>query len=101
MDIVIEIVGELIFELLFDGAVEASKNQKLPVILRIVFMVLVILISVAIIGLVFYSGLMLLKKYLIAGILIISIGILLLISAFKKFRQIYLTKSQGRKDDVK
>ena len=91
MEIVIEIVGELIFELLFEGAIEASKNKKLPVFLRMVLILLVTLLTIAVIGLVLYTGIILLKKHLIAGILIISIGMLLLISAFRKFRQIYLT----------
>ena len=101
MDIVIEIVGELIFELLFEGAVYASTNKKIPLILRVILIILVTLFIAAVIGLVFFAGITMLKKYMIAGILIIGIGIILLISACRKFGQTYLPEVQGRKENVK
>lgn len=98
MEMVIEIIGEVIFELLFEGVFEASRNSKLPLPVRILLIGLISLFVTGMIGVVFYAGWLLMKKYMIAGILIMGIGVIMLTAAVRKFRQTYFMEL---KEDVK
>ena len=92
MELLLEIIGELFIELVFEGAIEASLNPETPKALKILLIGMIILFFSAVIAVIFYTGTLIIRKYMIAGIIIMGIGILLLVSGIRKFRKTYLNK---------
>lgn len=83
---------EFILELIFDVSVEASKNKKVPKPIRYLLVGFIILFFIFVIGLISFTGILMLKDAVIVGILLIVFGMLMLIMSIMKFRKIYLTK---------
>ena len=91
-----EFIIELILELAFEGSVEAVKSPKLPKYIRYSLIALITLFFLAVIGIIFFTGILLLKDNLLAGSLITGIGFVLVICAIIKFKKIYLNRSDKR-----
>lgn len=88
-----EIIFEILIELILEGTVEASKNKKIPKVVRYPLIFIIVLLFIGVIGLVLFTGILAYQKInRICGILFIIISVVLLISSIIKFRQIYLTK---------
>ena len=88
-----EFIFELILELALEGSIEASKNSKLSKTIRYLFIFLIGLFFTAVIGIVFFTGMLLiLKDNLFVGLLIVSIGIFMLVASIMKFKKVYLNK---------
>ena len=87
-----EYIIEFILELALESGMEASKNTKLPKYIRYPLIVLISLFFISIIGIIFFTGILLLKDKLYLGIFILTIGLFMLISAIIKFKKIYLNK---------
>lgn len=87
-----EYVIELILELVLEGSIEASKNNGIPKYIRYPLIGLITLFFISIIVVIFFTGILLLKDNVLAGIIIICIGIFMLISCIIKFRKTYLNK---------
>lgn len=83
---------ELILELIFEGSIELSKSNKTPKYIRYPLIVIILLFSIIVIGFIFFVGALLLKENIMAGIFIILIGLVMLVSAIVKFRKMYLVK---------
>lgn len=83
---------EFILELIFDVSVEASKNKKVPKPIRYLLVGFIILFFIFVIGLISFTGILMLKDAVIVGILLIVFGMLMLFMSIMKFRKIYLTK---------
>lgn len=87
-----EFLIELIFELIFDGTIEISKNRKVPKIIRYpLIAIIVIFFATIIIGL-FIIGIIFMKGNILVGILCIVVSIIFLISAIIKFKKVYLER---------
>lgn len=78
MDILIEILIELIFE----GSSELLKNKKVPKWIRIIIASIFVSLLCALIVL----GILILRKSIIGGIIIIVFGLFLLIGSIIKIR---------------
>ncbi len=89
-----EYICESILELILEGSMEASKNKKLPKWLRYLFIILIMLFFIFVIGLIFLTGIIVLKENKILGIFFILIGIWMLISSIIQFRKTYLIKGK-------
>ncbi|MBR1376369.1 MAG: hypothetical protein IJ565_00940 [Bacilli bacterium] len=87
-----EILIELILELIVDGSIEASSNKTLPKWIRYPLIIFLILFFGFVYIVIFGTGILILKENMIAGILLIIIGMFLLISSIIKFKKVYINK---------
>ena len=85
MDFILELLSELIFE----GAVEISKNRKVPKCIRYSLIILIILLCFMVIMGLIALGIFIASKNLMEGIMLSSIGVLLLILSVFKFKNIH------------
>ena len=88
MDFLIEVV----FDLVFEGGIEVSKNRKVPRIIRYPLIAIIVLFFAAIIIGLFVIGVVILKQSVVLGFLMIAISMVLLGSAIIKFRNVYLRR---------
>lgn len=91
-----EFLIELILELTLEGSIEASKSNKVPKFIRYILIAFIVLFFLAVIGLIFLTGILILKENLIAGIFMFLIGVLMLIMSIIKFRKTYLLKMDNK-----
>ena len=87
-----EYIFEFILELVLEGGIELSKSSKIPKYVRYPLIGITSLFFIAVIGLIFFTGILSLKENILLGILFILVGLLLLIMSVIKFRKTYLTK---------
>ncbi len=79
-------------ELALEGGIEVSKNSKIPKYIRYPLIGILSLFFIAVIGLVFFTGILSLKENILSGILLILVELYLLIMSVIRFRKAYLTK---------
>lgn len=92
-----EIILEILIELILEGTMEASKNKKVPKIIRYPLIFLIVLLFIGVIGLIFFTGILAYQRInKICGILLIIIAIILFISSIIRFRNTYLLKKITR-----
>lgn len=87
-----EYIFEFLLELILEGSIEASRSNKIPKYIRYPLIVLIVCFFVAVIGLIFFAGILFLKESLAGGIFFLLIGLLLLVSSIIQFRKTYLIK---------
>lgn len=87
-----DFVFELILELIFESSIEVSKSHKVSKYIRYPLIILIVLFFIAVIGLIFFTGIICLKENIFLGILFILFGILMTIMSIVEFRKTYLTK---------
>ncbi len=85
-------IFEFMIELVLEGCIEVSKSRKIPNYIRYPLIGILSLFFIAVIGLVFIAGILLLKENIPSGILLILVGLFLLIMSAIRFRKTYLTK---------
>ncbi len=84
---------EFIMELVLEGSIEASKSRKIPKYIRYPLIALIAVFFIAIIGIIFLTGIMLLKENVpFLGVIFILLGAYMLIMSIIKFKRVYLTK---------
>lgn len=76
---------EILIELILEGSHELLKSKKVPIWIR--YIIALIFINI-IIGLLVF-GVLLLKKSIIGGILIIGVGLFLLLGIIRKIRKYF------------
>lgn len=91
-----EYVFEFILELALGGSIEVSKNREIPKYIRYPLIMIISLFFIAVIGLVFLAGILLLKESVFLGILFILIGLFMFIMSIIKFRKTYLIKTSQK-----
>lgn len=87
-----EYVIEAVLDLVLGLGIEASKNKKVPKIIRWLLIGLIMFLFIGVIGMVLFAGVLVLLQDIIGGIILIAIGIIMLISAITKFKKIYIKK---------
>lgn len=87
-----ECIFEFILELVLEGGIEVSKSKSVPKFIRYPLIVIITLFFIAVIGLIFFAGILSLKENILVGIIFILIGVFMLIMSVIKFRKIYLVK---------
>ena len=85
-----EYIFEFILELILEGGIEMSKSSKIPKYIRYPLTVIIALFFIAVIGIIFLTGVLALKENLILGLLLILIGLFMLVMSTVKFRKTYL-----------
>lgn len=91
-----EYIIDFILDLLLGSAIEASKNSKIPKYIRYPLIVIISLFFIAVIGFIFFVGILYLKENIPFGILIILIGLFMIIMSVLKFRKTYLTTTNKK-----
>lgn len=91
-----EFIFEFLLELVLEGSIEISKSSKIPKYIRYPLIVIISLFFIAVIGLIFFAGILSLKENLSLGIFFILIGLLVLIMSIIEFRKTYLIKTNKR-----
>ncbi|MGM9632047.1 MAG: hypothetical protein ACI3XL_03020 [Eubacteriales bacterium] len=86
-----EYVFEFLLELLLEGGIEIGKSSKTPEYIRYPLFVIISLFFIAVIGLIFFVGILSLKENILLGILLILIGLFMFIMSVVKLRKTYLT----------
>lgn len=87
-----EYLFEFILELVLEGCIEASKSSKIPKWIRYPLIAVISLFFIAVIGLIIFTGFLSLKENILVGMLLISIGFIMVIMSMIKFRKFYLIK---------
>lgn len=87
-----DFILEFLLELVVEGGMEASGNRKLSRWIRYPLMILTILFFAAVIGLVFFIGVYMYREEPLASAILFLVGILLVVGAVAKIRQLYFTK---------
>lgn len=83
---------EFIIDFLFESSIEVSKDKKVPKYIRYPLIAIIPLFFIVVIGLIFYIGIIVLKESIIAGIILILIGLYMFIAGILKFRKVYLSR---------
>lgn len=88
-----EFIFELIIELLLEGATKVSSNNKISKWIRYPILFLLSFFYLAIILLIIFVGLLLFEENILAAIFFIALGIFFLIFSVKKFKSVYLERT--------
>lgn len=85
-----EFIFEIVLELIGTVACEASKSSRIPRPVRLILAAVIILFYIAVIAVIFFAGVLMLKESIIGSIFLFALGLFILIMSIKKFRSTYL-----------
>lgn len=89
-----DFVIEFLVELLFEGAVEVSKNKKVSNWIKYPLIALIVLLFSAVILGIFIIGIAARKENVLLSVFFISVSIFLLVASILKFKKIYIEKKE-------
>lgn len=84
MELLLEFVIELFFEIIIDGGMELQHNEKVPKWIRVILAVIIVLFFATIIIGCIVLGALILKKTLLGGCALIVLGVVFLVCAVWK-----------------
>ncbi len=87
-----DLVIEFLMELLFEGAMEVSKNRKVSNWIRYPLIIFIVLLFGFVIFGIFILGIASRKENLLLSILLIALSIFILVASILKFKKVYLEK---------
>lgn len=87
-----EFLFDLIFDLIMEVGIEASESVKIPKFIRYLIIAVISLFFIAIIGLIFYVGVISLDEHIFAGVFFILLAVIMLILCIIKFKKTYINK---------
>lgn len=87
-----EYLFEFVLELILEGSIEVSKNRKIPKYIRYPLIAIIILFFLAVIGLIFLTGILVVKENIFVGIIFILLGLYLSIMSIIQFKKTYCAK---------
>lgn len=87
-----EFLFELLLELAAEGTVELSKSVRVPRPVRFLLIGIIVLFSVAVIGVMLLASITALKENVFFGIVLLAITLFMLVMGVIKFRDTYLRK---------
>ncbi len=91
-----EYLFEFLLDLVLEGSIEASKNEKIPKYIRYPIIVFISFFFLLIIGLILWVGFSLLKENLACGLFFLFLGLFMLGMGIIKFRKLYLVKKSKK-----
>lgn len=96
-----ELIIEFILELILEGSIELLPNKKIPKWIRYLLAAIIILLSLAVIGLFFFVGITAMKEKTLFGIIFIAIGIFMLVGCITNFIEVKnkMNNNLGDKDE--
>lgn len=97
MDLLIEII----LELLFEGGAEICANRKISKWIRYpILFVFFTIVFIIVFGAIFL-GISVLKTNLSAGLILLTIGLIMLVCIILKFRKQYIEKIKEKEEEEK
>ena len=87
-----EFLIELILDLLFEGALDASQSRRVPRPIRYILIAFIVLLCVAVIGLFFFLGIIIMSETVLGGTAIIIFAVAFTVLCILKSRKIYYSK---------
>ncbi len=87
-----DFIFELIFELLFEGAIDVSSNRKIGKWIRYPLILLIALVFAFVTGIIFFAAVLIYDKSIVVSIFFVILDLALLIGSIMKFKKIYLSK---------
>lgn len=87
-----EFLIEALLDLILEGSIEISSNEKMPKFIRYPLIVLIILFFTTVTLGILIIGVIMLNENIYAGILMIIISLIMIICGIIKFRKIYIEK---------
>lgn len=93
----LDFVIEFILDLVLEGSYEVSKNKNIPKIIRYPLILIVVFFFLMVILVIGFLGIIVIRENLYFGLLIILLAIIFLVLGIKKFRKVYLIKSDKLK----
>lgn len=92
-----EFIFDFVVELILDGTIQISKNQKVPKLIRYPLMIFILLLFLGVTLLIFFTGILSYQKInKICGIIFIVLGIVFFIASIIKLKNIYIKKKTIR-----
>lgn len=88
-----EFIFEFLLELVLESSIEVSKSKRVPKYIRYPLIVIISLFFIAVIGVIIFTGIVLLKENMPVGIFFILVGVVFLLMCIIKFRKTYVTKT--------
>lgn len=95
-----EYLFEFLLELILEGSIEASQNPKVPKGIRYLLITIVSLFFLSVIGLIFFTGTLMLKENFVLGILFYALGFCMLLMGILKFRKVYIKKTNQKQEEL-
>lgn len=89
-----EFLLEILLELILEGSIEISQNKKVPLIIRIPLIIIISSFFLLVIGLIIFTGAIILETNKLAGIFFIALGIIMFLLCIKKLKDLYLKKDK-------
>lgn len=90
MDDLLEALFEILIEIIFEGLSGTAKSRRVPLPVRILCAVLLVSFVAAVVGLIVFCGIILIKDYsVIAGVVILAVAAVLCGGLAWKFVKTY------------
>lgn len=84
-----EFIATIILELLFEITHGAAKSSHIPKWLRILFFFILISFFIGVEGMLFFLGILTIKKNILAGLFLFFVAFLLLIVPYREIKNVY------------
>lgn len=87
-----EFLFDLIFDLIMEVGMEASENIKIPKCIRYLIIAVISLFFIAVIGLIFFVGVISIDENIFLGVFFILLAVVMLILSIFKFKKTYINR---------
>ena len=87
-----EILFEILFDLALEGSVEVSSNKRVSKWIHYPLIAVIVLFYAAVVGLLLWVGVSMLDESVLGGVLMLGIAVFVLIMSVLAFRKVYLSK---------
>lgn len=84
-----EFLIEILLELIFEGSISIISDKKIPKAIRYPLITLIMLFFVVVVGGLIFIGIIIFQQNILAGILIMAVGLMMLILGIVKFKKLY------------
>ena len=87
-----EYLVEFLLELVLEGSIEVSKSPKIRKPIRRLFLIIIALFFLFTIGIILFTGILVIKENQILGFLLLLLGFLILTLSIIKFKEMWKKK---------
>ena len=90
-----EDILEAIAEILWDGALKLSTDNRLPKWVRYPAIGLIVLLFAAVVAVILMVGILMLRRVWFVGLLFLGLGVFFAYWGIRKFRRVYILKKDN------
>lgn len=91
-----EAIIEFILELFVEGSIEAAQSSRVPAAVRYILAVILALFFIAVIGIIFLTGILAIRESILLGAFVLTLGVFMLVRGILMFRRIYIKNFRGQ-----